>query len=203
MQLLIIRHGQSDADLLGVHEGRADFPLTALGEQQAKSLGAYVSEYFPPDIILASPLIRAKRTAETLQSYIGCDLLFESDLMEFNNGVLAGLAKEEARVKYPLPPLGRPIHIRIEQGESELEFRFRAENIYHKIMQDFQSYNRVAIVSHGGFISQFIKAFLQQPNTSDYAFATGDTGIHLLEVIENKRIIRFMNRQEHLIELLD
>ncbi|MFJ7825963.1 histidine phosphatase family protein [Psychrobacillus sp. NPDC096623] len=197
MELLIVRHGQSEADLLGVHEGRADFPLTKLGEQQARDMSTYVMEHFPPDLILASPLLRAKSTAETLQKFVGCDLLLEKDLMEFNNGVLAGLSREEARVKYPLPPSGRPIHIPIEQGESALEFRFRAEKIFHKILLDYQSYNRLAIVSHGGFISQFIKAFLQQPNTSEYEFATGDTGIHLLEIKE-KRIIKFLNRQEHL-----
>lgn len=198
VELLIVRHGQSEADLLGVHEGRADFPLTNLGEQQARKMAAYVAEYFPPDLILTSPLLRAKSTAKTLQKFIDCELLLENDLMEFNNGVLAGLSKEEALVKYPLPPKGRPIHIPVEQGESELEFRFRAEKIFHKILLDYQSYNRVAIVSHGGLISQFIKAFLQQPNTSEYIFATGDTGIHLLEIKDNARIIRFLNKQEHL-----
>ena len=192
MELLIVRHGQSEADLLGVHEGRADFPLTKLGEQQARKMAAYVSEHLPPDIILASPLLRAKSTAEMLQELMGCDLFLENDLMEFNNGVLAGLSREEASIKYPLPPKGRPIHIPIEQGESELDLRFRAEKIFHKIILDYQSYNRVAIVSHGGLISQFIKAFLKQPNSSEYVFATGDTGIHLLEIKENARIIRFM-----------
>ncbi|SDN59613.1 2,3-bisphosphoglycerate-dependent phosphoglycerate mutase [Psychrobacillus sp. OK028] len=198
MELLIVRHGQSEADLLGVHEGRADFPLTKLGEQQAIVMSTYVAEHFPPDLILASPLLRAKSTAETLQKFVGCDLLLEKDLMEFNNGVLAGLSREEARVKYPLPPSGRPIHIPIELGESALEFRFRAEKIFHQILLDYQSYNRVAIVSHGGLISHFINAFLKQPNTSEYEFATGDTGIHLLDIKENKRIIKFLNRQEHL-----
>ncbi|WP_370627072.1 histidine phosphatase family protein [Psychrobacillus sp. INOP01] len=198
VELLIVRHGQSEADLLGVHEGRADFPLTKLGEQQARNMAAYVSEHLPPDIILASPLLRAKSTAETLQKFIDCELLLKDDLMELNNGVLAGLSKEEALVKYPLPPKGRPIHIPIEQGESELELRFRAEKVFHKILLDYQSYNRVAIVSHGGLISQFIKAFLQQPNTSENIFATGDTGIHLLEIKENARVVRFLNKQEHL-----
>ena len=198
MELLIVRHGQSEADLLGVHEARTDFPLTKLGEQQAKSMAAYVAEHLPPDVILTSPLLRAKSTAEMLQKVVGCDLLLETDLMEFNNGVLAGLSREEASIKYPLPPKGRPIHIPIEQGESELDFRFRAEKIFHKIMLDYQSYNRVAIVSHGGLISQFIKAFLKQPNTTESAFATDDTGIHLLEIKENVRIIRFLNNQEHL-----
>lgn len=199
MELLIIRHGQSEADLLGVHEGRADFPLTKLGELQASIMAAYVAEHLPPDIILASPLLRAKGTAEILQKFVGCNLLFETDLMEFNNGVLAGLSKEVARVKYPLPLAGRPIHIPIEQGESELEFRFRAEMIFHRILHDYQSYNRVAIVSHGGLISQFIKAFLMQPNVSGFGFATGDTGMHLLEIKEKLRVVRFLNKQEHLI----
>lgn len=198
MELLIIRQGQSEADLLCVHEGRADFPLTKLGEQQARDMAAYVAEHLPPDIILASPLLRAKSTAETLQKSVGCDLLLEDDLMEFNNGVLAGLSREEALIKYPLPPDGRPIHVPIEKGESELELRFRAEVIFNKIILNYQSYNRVAIVSHGGLISQFIKAFLQQPNTSEYIFATGDTGMHLLEIKENARVIRFINKQEHL-----
>jgi 2,3-bisphosphoglycerate-dependent phosphoglycerate mutase len=35
LELLLIRHGQSEADLLDVHEGRADFPLTGLGRRQA------------------------------------------------------------------------------------------------------------------------------------------------------------------------
>lgn len=198
MELLIIRHGQSEADLLGVHEGRADFPLTELGVQQAKGMSAYVAAHFPPDIILTSPLKRAKGTALLLQAEIGCELIEEKDLMEFNNGVLAGLAREEAAVKYPLPPNGRPAHIPIEDGESELEFRFRAERIFHQIIFDYQDYNRVAIVSHGGLISHLLKAFLQLPNTSEFVFATGDTGIHLLEIKDSSRFIKFLNKQEHL-----
>jgi broad specificity phosphatase PhoE len=33
--LFIMRHGQSEADLLDRYEGRADFPLTDLGREQA------------------------------------------------------------------------------------------------------------------------------------------------------------------------
>ncbi len=99
MELLIIRHGESEADLLGVHEGRADFPLTMLGEKQAKRMATYIEQHYPPNIILSSPLIRAKRTANILQESIGCELIVEKDLMEFNNGVLAGLSRKEAAIK--------------------------------------------------------------------------------------------------------
>lgn len=199
MELLLIRHGQSEADLLGVHEGRADFPLTKMGIIQAEKMAKYVAKHYPPDIILSSPLKRANSTAIILQKEIGCNLLVEDDLMEFNNGVLAGLPREEAAIKYPIDKNGRPFHVPIQDGESELEFRFRVERIFHKIIFDYQDYRRLAIVSHRGLISNFLKVFLSQPNNNGFAFATGDTGIHLLEVSDSLRIVKFLNKQEHLL----
>ncbi|MFE8700632.1 histidine phosphatase family protein [Cytobacillus sp. FJAT-54145] len=200
MELLVIRHGQSEADLLGVHEGRADYPLTALGERQAFKMAEYIYKHFPPDVILTSPLIRARRTAFILQDIVGCECVEEQDLMEYNNGILAGLKKDEALVKFPIPKGGRPAHIPIQDGESELQFRYRAEAVFSKIVTEYSGLNRVAIVSHGGLISNFIKAFLKQPINSEFVFPTGDTGFHLLQIKDNSRVVRFMNRQEHLGE---
>jgi 2,3-bisphosphoglycerate-dependent phosphoglycerate mutase len=38
MDLLVTRHGQSEADILKVIEGGADFDLTELGRQQAETM---------------------------------------------------------------------------------------------------------------------------------------------------------------------
>ncbi|TFB14250.1 histidine phosphatase family protein [Filobacillus milosensis] len=198
MQIIVIRHGQSEADITGVHEGRADFPLTSLGTEQARSMAHYLAEQLPPELILTSPLKRAKKTAEILQEQIGCELIEESDLMEWNNGVLAGISKGEAAVKYPLPEGGRPYHVPIEKGESELYLRFRAERVFHNIITNHKNLERVAVVSHGGLISNFIKAFIKQPNDDQTIFPTGDTGIHLLEANDESRIVRFLNNQRHL-----
>ncbi|AZU60028.1 histidine phosphatase family protein [Neobacillus mesonae] len=198
MELLIIRHGQSEADLLGVHEGRADFPLTELGKEQAKRMAEYVAIHYPPDIILSSPLKRAQSTAFILQKTVGCELVEDPNLMEFNNGVLAGLSREVAAAKYPLPTNGRPAHIPIQDGESELDFRFRAERVFHKIIYNYREFDRVAVVSHGGLISNLLKAFLRQSPTNEFAFATGDTGFHLIEIKNERRIVKFLNNQEHL-----
>ena len=141
MELLIIRHGQSEADLLDVHEGRADFALTELGELQARLMAKYVATKYCPNIILSSPLKRAKATAQILQKQVGCELLELADLMEYNNGVLAGLRRDVAAVQYPLPKGGRPIHVAIEGGESELEFRFRTEKVLHQIIDEFSHFD--------------------------------------------------------------
>lgn len=197
MEILIIRHGESEADLLEVHEGRADFPLTELGETQARKMAAAVAKEYPPEMILSSTLRRASGTARILQEAIGCELKFYDDLREFNNGVLAGMSRKEAAIKHPLPEGGRPVHIPIQDGESALDLRFRAERILRQILHDYQNYQRIAIVSHGKMISNLINAFLKL-SIGDVVFPTGDTGIHLLEIREDMRVVRFMNRQDHL-----
>ena len=43
MDLFIIRHGQSEADILNVMEGRADFNLTPLGYKQAELMAEWLT----------------------------------------------------------------------------------------------------------------------------------------------------------------
>lgn len=199
MELLLIRHGESEADLIDVHEGRADFSLTEKGVIQATMMATYVAENYPPELILSSPLKRAKQTAEILNEKLSVPLLMMADLMEYNNGVLAGLDREEAKRKYPLSEGGRPVHIPIEEGESQLDFRHRVEQVYFELIHNYREQNRIAIVSHGGFISNFFRSMLQLPVTTNVIFPTGDTGIHLVEINnKNENIIRFMNNQSHL-----
>ena len=63
MQLLFIRHGQA-APYCANDAGRA---LTDFGQKQAKQTADYVLANFAPDLIISSPYIRAKQTAEILQ----------------------------------------------------------------------------------------------------------------------------------------
>ena len=177
MKLLIIRHGESEADILGVHEGRADFNLTDKGHSQAQAMADYVSKNYSIDKIYASPLKRALQTATHLSKATGTPIVTNENLMEFNNGLIAGLSWEEADAKYPKVP-SLPIHAAVYEQESKLEFRHRAEYILSKIISENSDDTTIAIVSHGGFINQLYQAFLQLPVVSGTFFSTGDTGIH-------------------------
>ncbi|MBE4907465.1 histidine phosphatase family protein [Bacillus luteolus] len=201
MDIVIIRHGQSEADLLGVHEGRADFSLTDLGREQAALMAEKVTKRFSPNKIWASPLKRAHETASILSQKCGVPLLLEDDLMEYNNGVLAGLPREVAAQKYPLPPGGRLPHEAIEAGESVLDFRLRVERVFSKIIAESGNAPRIAIVAHGGTISNILKSFLKLPPITEYGFSTGDTGIHYLRITDNNRLILWLNNTEHLVDL--
>ncbi|KEK25017.1 histidine phosphatase family protein [Bacillus gaemokensis] len=193
MQILLIRHGESEADILNVHEGRADFELTEMGRRQVGSLVQKVKNDFPPDFIWASTLKRARETAEILAKTVGCSVKLEEELMEFNNGVQAGLSFEEAK-KYPEPKF---LHDRFENGESFIEFRMRIETIFSKIVTE-NKYERIAIVAHGGVINSLLRAFFQMPINMDYYFKMGDTGISLIELTDKGKVIHFINDTSHL-----
>ncbi|HEU4964570.1 MAG TPA: histidine phosphatase family protein [Bacilli bacterium] len=195
MQLLLIRHGESEADLLDVHEGRADFPLTERGQRQAEKMAAWVTEHYKPDRLLVSTLQRARMTAEHLAQASGCEPEFWPELMEYNNGARAGLPMEEGFRLHPDPVHE---HERIEGGESRLEFRLRAEAVWSRVQSELKQGERVAIVAHGWMITQLIRAILEQPPKSTVYYETGDTGIHLFEWNSKGLVARFMNSTAHL-----
>jgi broad specificity phosphatase PhoE len=58
--LVLVRHGQTDANARGVLLGRADPPLSELGRRQARALAARVPA---EGRVIASPLARAMETA--------------------------------------------------------------------------------------------------------------------------------------------
>ncbi|MEH7349174.1 histidine phosphatase family protein [Gottfriedia acidiceleris] len=199
MEILLIRHGQSEADLLNVHEGRADFSLTDLGIKQVQKMAERVKNEFAPELIWSSTLKRARETATILSDKTGCEIKFEDDLMEHNNGVLAGVSFEEAK-KFLMP---KHPHESVENGESAIEFRMRMEMIFSRILASSTNFDRIAIVAHGGVIHNLIHSFLNMPMHTDFGFFTGDTGIHLLEINERGRLIRFLNDTSHIKDLVE
>ncbi|WP_017186108.1 histidine phosphatase family protein [Alkalibacillus haloalkaliphilus] len=196
MELLIVRHGQSVADIENRHEGRADFPLTDLGKEQAEKLATWMSSHYEIDHIISSPLKRALLTAESIAERVGISVEQDRALMEWNNGELAGELKSEAKEKYPLPKEGRKRHDEFYNCESMINFRARVEIFWSKLME--AEAERIAIVAHGGTINMLFQSFLNLPMDTNVTLHTGDTGVHLWQFKDGKNIIKFSNSQVHL-----
>lgn len=84
-----VRHGETDWNRLGRFQGRTDIPLNAVGEAQAMALGPHLAP-FGFRSIAASPLLRARRTAEILNTGLDLPIHLIDDLMEFDVGPFAG-----------------------------------------------------------------------------------------------------------------
>lgn len=202
LELLIARHGQSLADVENRYEGRADFPLTDLGREQAARLASWIRQNYPPDVIVSSPLKRASETAQAIAKETRVDIAYDNDLMELDSGLLAGLLRSEADVKYPRPEGGRKAHEAILGGESLIDFRARAERFWSRLISTHDGEDtvskRILIVSHGGMISMLFRCFLCLPMNDAYALHTGDTCVHLWRIAKGTRSIEFANCKEHL-----
>ncbi|MBO4913956.1 MAG: histidine phosphatase family protein [Oscillospiraceae bacterium] len=196
MRLLVIRHGESEADLLGVHEGRADFSLTPRGHAQAEAMSGFVAGEWKLERIYHSTLTRARQTAEHLAKVALCPLIPYDELMEFNNGLLAGLTYAEADEKYPEVP-DLPPDKSMYGMESALEFRARAERALERVLSETGEDETAAIVSHGGMINQLYHAFLKLPVDDGCRFASGDTAVHVWLVRGNERIVLHANLTDH------
>ncbi len=196
MKLLVIRHGESEADLLDVHEGRADFALTERGHKQAEAMANHVAENYNISKIYASTLTRAKQTAEHLSQKTGVPIIFDKNLMEFNNGLLAGLPRAVAREKYPKIP-NLPIDKAVYGQESQVEFGQRAESALSRVISEAKAYETVAVVSHGGTINQLYRSLFDMPVDCKIFFNTADTGIHIWSITDTERRVIKANFDEH------
>ncbi len=94
MKLLYLRHGQTDGNLRNICVGQMDVPLNVRGTEQA---GDAAQSPLLPGItsIVASPLIRARQTAEAVSVTTGLPVTFHDGLKEVCMGTWEGLPEDD------------------------------------------------------------------------------------------------------------
>ena len=86
MRVLLVRHGETPWNAEGRYQGQTDIPLSTIGEEQARKLGARLADVAITRAV-ASPLLRAHRTAElALGSARESLLTTDADLQEIHHG---------------------------------------------------------------------------------------------------------------------
>ena len=198
MNLLIIRHGESEANKKRVVTGHLDYELTKAGIKQAKLMTKWLNLQFKIDKIYSSTLIRAVKTAEILASKYDTDIILENNLIDFDAGQIAGMKYEDATEKNMSVPCFP--HQSLFEQETEIQYRMRVENVLSKIITENEIDTTIAIVSHGGTIVQLFRAFFQLPINSNISIITGNTGICHLAYDGSNRKVYYTNKQEHLSE---
>jgi probable phosphoglycerate mutase len=96
----LIRHGQTEFNATGRIQGAQDSPLTALGVEQGRRIGARLREIVPAEArIIASPLGRTQHTARLVRDAAGLATGIETDarLAESSLGEWDGMLKDDIR----------------------------------------------------------------------------------------------------------
>ncbi len=167
-QIFLIRHGETDWNVLRRLQGHSDIPLNANGTQQALSIqndlrNLQLDKYFSSD------LSRALQTAELATQLLNKPSLqmpamiqTSKDLREVFLGDAEGLTHEEIQLRFGIdiwkdwtqndPQL---FHTRFPGGESKWEALHRFENYILEQCQRFPS-QKLGFFSHGLIMRSFI-----------------------------------------------
>jgi probable phosphoglycerate mutase len=144
--MLLVRHGQSTWNAAGRWQGRADPPLTALGELQAREAARALGVF---DALVCSPLQRAQRTAELIGDELGIGPVHShDDLAEREVGPWTGLTFEEIDLTWPGALQRREWPAGFENDEAIADRAVRA-------VTDLSARHPAAIVlavTHGGVL---------------------------------------------------
>ena len=99
--ILLIRHGQSEANLTGVFAGNYDSPLVELGFKQAEKTAEFIAENYKVDKVYASDLIRAFETGKTVANKLGLEVIPEPGMREIRAGKWEGIEFEKIISDFP------------------------------------------------------------------------------------------------------
>jgi broad specificity phosphatase PhoE len=169
-RLWVVRHGESagnvardradasGAERIEIALRDMDVPLSALGERQAQALGHWFARGAAgdrPDVLLASPFVRARDTARLFRAAGGCPadqpVCLDERLREKEFGILDGLTRAGIAAQEPQQAalrglLGKFYH-RPPGGESWCDVIFRLRSVMDTVALHYAG-RRVMIVAH-------------------------------------------------------
>jgi probable phosphoglycerate mutase len=153
-RLILVRHGQIDANIDHRWSGSTDQGLTAQGLEEARRVAAHLARTRPQvETVYTSPAERARSTATSIAAALEVPLIVAPGLAEYAIGVLEGelfadLAAhhrffEQADADLTWAPLG---------GESLAAVGTRVVATWRKITHDHPG-SEIVVVSHGAAIA--------------------------------------------------
>ena len=149
MNLILVRHGETEWNRTGRCQGIADIELNENGRRQVRELALSLREESIA-AIYSSDLKRALSTAEEIAWHHGLEVNIDTDLREMNQGDLEGLLFTEIRERYADVLRNwreSPETLKLPKGESLVEVEERAWNAFQKFQRLHHGHTVVA-VSH-------------------------------------------------------
>ncbi len=197
--LLLIRHGQIDANVRGRWHGATDSPLTRHGRRQALRVARRVYDQWGDlAAIYTSPMMRCLHTAQAIGEAYGLAVNVDDDLREYGIGELedtsfATLQKEHdffQRIRHDpdFAPVG---------GDSLSGVARRIVPALRRIYAADAAPRPIAVVSHGAALAIALASLLDADANHWTNYQFDNCGVTEL-LLEPEPLIAAFNRTEHL-----
>lgn len=145
MDILLTRHGQTEWNLLKNVQGKADIELNEKGVQQAEETAEKLKDC-RIDIIISSPLKRAKQTADIINKDKNLPIIIDDRISERDFGEFEGKSTTDFDFN------GFWSYKQNQEYETAENIKDFFDRVYNFLDDIKTKYNgkRILIVSHGG-----------------------------------------------------
>lgn len=161
MKLYISRHGQTPWNVEDLICGRTDVPLTEVGQEQAKRLAESALDK-GIDVILCSPMLRARQTAQAVSDAIGVPIQIDERLIEMDFGTFEGTSRFGEEFQW----IRDQMSTRFPGGESGFDVAYRVYSLLYEIKEKYAD-KTVLLVCHN-CVSRAVRSFFMNLSTEEY-----------------------------------
>jgi broad specificity phosphatase PhoE len=189
-RLVLVRHGETEWSATGRHTSRTDVPLTARGEDLARTLGRRLEELgIAPTVCVSSPRRRAVDTARL--AGLGERLTTDERLRELDYGEYEGRTTVDIRSERPGWDLFRDA---CPDGETLAQAGRRAGDLLASLAPE-EGQGDVALVGHGHFSRILAARYLGFDPDSARHLALGTASLSVLGHEHEWRAVTLWNDQ--------
>lgn len=199
-KIILVRHGHVD----GIHperfRGRAEIPLSALGEKQRLLTAARIQQSSAPAIVFTSSLGRCIATGESIAVACAVKSQILPDLFDIDYGAWQWKTHDEVRQSQPGEfELWKkfPDQMQMPDGESLQQVLVRVTQALSKILKDYEG-KTIVMVSHDSVNRVLLLHMLGLPLSKYWAITQDPCCINEIEFDEGVFQIKSINETWHL-----
>lgn len=198
--IYIVRHGQTEWNLLGKTQGHGNSDLTPKGIEQAELLADSMTKY-PIDYIYSSDLGRAYQTAEIIGNKLSIEVEKTEALREMNFGTWEGrIIKDIIEEDPELYKMWRnePHLAKIPQGETLSQIKERTDAFIKEINEKYDG-KHIVLVTHSLCARIMLLSFLDSDVKNIYRINQANTALNIIELRDYGPVVMKMNDTTHII----
>lgn len=197
----LVRHGETILTPTRKFSGTGslDPELTEDGLAQAERVAGEVAK-LQPEVLISSPLKRARQTADAIARATGLEVAEDEDWFELSFGTWDGKSIEEVRAESPdeYQAWLNSSSYRPGDGESYDEARVRIDAALDKLVAKYPG-QKVVVVTHNGVIKSAVNLAIGGPNDGVFHMDATPCSISTISIwpSDGLRALRSFNERGH------
>jgi broad specificity phosphatase PhoE/ribonuclease HI len=197
--LFLLRHGETPLSIEMRFSGRGDAELTQRGQAQARAAAARLRGC-GVDVVVTSPLSRARQTADVVADAVGTPIAADDDWAETDFGDWEGLTFAEVRAQWPgemsawlaSPDVAPP------GGESFSATARRVSAARRRLHESYDG-KRVVVVSHVTPIKTAVRQALDAPSHALFRMHLDTASLSVIDwFADGNAVVKSLNDVGHL-----